>query len=76
MINTDIYSLRLPITKISYYQRVLKLGQENPQAIFLDLGCCCAPFLPLPMLQFPHISLYQLGTTSEKPSLTVGQQTE
>ncbi|KAJ3551300.1 hypothetical protein NP233_g13106 [Leucocoprinus birnbaumii] len=29
-----------PITRIPYYERVLAFGRENPDALFLDLGCC------------------------------------
>ncbi|KAI6114468.1 hypothetical protein F5141DRAFT_1187972 [Pisolithus sp. B1] len=32
---------RTGITRLSVYQDVLAMGRERPNAVFLDLGCCC-----------------------------------
>lgn len=32
---------RIKIARSPVYQDVLKLGRERPNAILLDLGCCC-----------------------------------
>jgi len=31
----------LNISSYSVYEHILKLGRERPDAVLLDLGCCC-----------------------------------
>lgn len=36
--------IRLKISRLPAYGKLLKLGKERKGAIFLDIGCCCKCF--------------------------------
>jgi len=56
---------RLNVSTYSVYEHILKLGRERPNAILLDIGCCCASKYYVYVF-FDDNEIFSVGVDSRK----------